>query len=349
MNALRSGGSKNDIAIGYQALLEGNKFPGTNVGKNIAIGYNAMQGGINSDGGNNIAIGTSTLQTLLSNATQNIAIGFGAGNIVDSGDNNTFVGAFAGDHVTLGSKNTFMGYQAGTGVSTGNNNIVIGGYAGKSATQDNNIAIADGLGNLRIFVTGSTGFVGVNTDSPLFGLDVNASLAAELSPLSADSNIVSWNSATDEVQYVPSMSVDTGGFNPSGSGVAANNTWLVSRDGFSLGASSQVYNGYFSATLSNAPGSYTLFTIPRDTYASIWFEYTYAENSYTNMKTQTFVSHWNNSSTIEFTNYGAEDIGGGTSGYVVATIVGSNVVVTISHGGATSPIIFGTYRLIKKI
>jgi len=200
-----------------------------------------------------------------------------------------------------------------------------------------------------MFVTGSTGFVGINTDSPLFGLDVNASLAAELSPLSADSNIVSWNSATDEVQYIPSMSVDIAAFNPSGSGVAANNTWLVSRDGFSLGASSQVYNGYFSATLSNTPGSYTLFTIPRNDYASIWFEYTYAENSYTNMKTQTFVSHWNNSSTIEFTNYGAEDIGGGTSGYVVATIVSSNVVVTISHGGATNPIIFGTYRLIKKI
>ena len=328
-DALRSGGSNNDIAIGYQALLEGNKGPfGTS--KNIAIGYNAMQGGINSDGGNNIAIGTSALSTLLGNVSNNIAIGNLAGSIVSGGSNNVLLGASAGSTIT-----------------TGTGNVILGSYAGKSATQNNNIAISDGAGTLRMFVTGSTGFVGVNTNSPAFQLQVNGTLGATLSTNSDGAYLVAHNSSTKEVQYTPQIAIDDNAFNPSGSGVAANNTWLVSADGYSI--DSQVYNGYFSATLSGAPGSYTLFTIPTGSYASIWFEYTYAENSYTNMKTQTFVSHWNNSSTIEFTNYGADDIGGGTSGYVVATIVGGNTVVTISHGGATSPIIFGTYRLIKKI
>ena len=289
-----------------------------------------MVGGSTNDGGNNIAIGTSALSSPINNGASNIAIGLGAGDSVSTGDNNVLIGTGAGDDLT-----------------TGNGNIVLGGYAGKSATQNNNIAIADGAGNLRIFVTGSNGDTGVNTDSPSFKLDVVGTLGATLSTNSDGAYLVAHNSSTREVQYTPQIAIDDNAFNPSGSGVASNNTWLTSADGYSI--DNQVYNGYFSATLSNAPGTYTLFTIPRNDYASIWFEYTYADASYANMKTQTFVSHWNNSSTIEFTNYGAENIGGGTSGYVVATIVSSNVVVTISHGGATSPRIFGTYRLIKKV
>jgi len=206
-----------------------------------------------------------------------------------------------------------------------------------------------------MFVTGSTGFVGVNTDSPLFGLDVNASLAAELSPLSADSNIVSWNSATDEVQYIPSMSVDIAAFNPSGSGVAANNTWLVSRDGFSLGASSQVYNGYISDTTLGASGGNTniLLTIPSSTYAAIWIEYVTADSTYANMRTQTFIAHWNESSTINFTNTGPSDIGTGTKPPSLTANLEFNgffynAVVKVTSTAANQ-IMFGTYRLIKKL
>ena len=282
-DALFAGGSNRDVAIGYQALYSGSRLNSQN---NIAIGNLAMYNGSINDGNNNIAIGTTALYSQINNAAYNIAIGNAAGDSVTSGDSNVLIGTGAGGDIT-----------------TGTGNVVLGGYAGKAAAQNNNIAIADGSGNLRMFITGSNGFVGINTDSPGFGLDVNASLAAGLSTAADNSNIVSWNSATDEVQYVPSMSIDTGGFNPSGSsGTAANNTWLVSRDGFSLGASSQVYNGYFSTILSGGPGTYTLLTIPQTTYASIWFEYTYADNSYTNMKTQTFAAHWNDSSTIEFTN-----------------------------------------------
>ena len=289
------------------------------------------KGGIN-DGNNNIAIGTSALYSQINNAADNIAIG------------NT-----AGDSVTSGDSNVLIGTSAGGDITTGTGNIVLGGYLGKSATQNNNIAIADGQGNLRMFVTGSTGFVGINTDSPGFGLDVNASLAAELSTAADNSNIVSWNSATDEVQYVPSMSIDTAGFNPSGSG-GNNNTWLVSQDGFSLGASSQVYMGYVSDTTLGASGgaTNTLLTIPRDTYAAIWIEYVTADSTYANMKTQTFVAHWNNASTVNYTNTGPSDIGSTAPPILTATISAPNVLIQTTSTAANQRM-FGSYRLIKKL
>jgi hypothetical protein len=332
-NALKTGGSNKDIAIGNSALFGGNSNPG-GIGKNIAIGDNAMVGGIASDGGNNIAIGTSALSTLLGNVSNNIAIGNSAGSNVSNGANNVLLGASAGSTIT-----------------TGTGNVILGGYTGKSAAQNNNIAISDGAGTLRMFVTGSTGFVGVNTDNPLFGLDVNASLAAELSPLSADSNIVSWNSATDEVQYVSSMSVDTAGFNPSGSGTAANSVWLASQDGFSLGASSQVYMGYVSDTNLGGSGgnTNTLLTIPRDTYAAIWIEYITADSTYANMRTQTFIAHWDNASAIEWTNTGPEDIGAGSVPPSLTAIISSTNVLVQATSTAANQRMFGTYRLIKKI
>jgi len=290
-------------------------------------------GGIN-DGGNNIAIGTLALYSQVNNGASNIAIGNAAGDSITSGDSNILIGAGAGGDIT-----------------TGTGNVVLGGYLGKSATQNNNIAIADGSGNLRMFVDGSTGFVGVNTDSPGFGLDVNASLAAELSVTSDNSNIVSWNSATDEVQYIQSMSVDTGGFNPSGSGTAANNVWLVSQDGFSLGASSQVYMGYVSDTTLGASGgnNNTILTIPRNTYAAIWIDYVLADSTYANMRTQTFIAHWDNASAIEWTNTGPEDIGSGTVPPNLTAAISSTNVLVQAVSTAANQRMFGTYRLIKKL
>jgi hypothetical protein len=326
-----AGGTSYDIAMGYQALYGGTSAGGNS---NIAIGRSALFNGIINDSVGNIGIGYNALLTQLDNASYNTA-----------------VGSLAGDSITSGDNNTLLGYNAGGNITTGIGNIVLGGYLGKSATQNYNIAFSDGAGTLRIFVTGSTGFVGLNTDNPLFGLDVNASLAAELSTASDNSNIVSWASSTDEIQYVPSMSVDTAGFNPSGSGTAANNTWLVSQDGFSLGASSQVYMGYIVDTTLGASGGNvnTLLTIPRDTYAAIWLDYVTADSTYTNMRTQTFVAHWNNASSIEWTNTGPEDIGAGSVPPSLTAIISSTNVLIQATSTAANQRFFGTYRLIKKI
>ena len=327
--ALYTGGSDKDIAIGYQALYNGSSAGSLN---NIAIGNGAMLGGATGDGNNNIAIGTSALVSQINNGANNIAIGLGAGDSVTSGDDNVLIGAGAGGSLT-----------------TGTGNIVLGGYAGKTATQNYNVAISDGAGNLRIFVTGSNGDTGVNTNSPSFKLDVVGTLGATLSTNSDGAYLVAHNSSTREVQYTPQIAIDDNAFNPSGSGVASNNTWLISADGYSI--DSQVYMGYVSDTTLGASGgsNNTLLTIPRDTYAAIWIEYVTADSTYANMRTQTFIAHWDNASAIEWTNTGPEDIGSGTvPPSLTATISSTNVLVQAVSTAANQRM-FGTYRLIKKI
>ncbi|MFM7851556.1 MAG: hypothetical protein ACKO96_06450, partial [Flammeovirgaceae bacterium] len=44
-------------------------------------------------------------------------------------------------------------------------------------TQNNNIFISDGAGNIRMFVTGSTGFVGVNTTTPTANLHISGTVS----------------------------------------------------------------------------------------------------------------------------------------------------------------------------
>jgi hypothetical protein len=324
------GGTSYDIAMGYQALYNG---AGAGGNSNIAIGRSALFNGAINDSVGNIGIGYNALLAQLNNASYNTA-----------------VGSFAGDSVTSGDNNTLLGYNAGGNITTGTNNIVLGGYLGKSATQNNNIALSDGAGTLRIFVTGSTGFVGINTDSPAFQLQVNGTLGANLSTNSDGAYLAAHNTSTKEVQYTPQIAIDDNAFNPSGSGVASNNTWLVSADGYSI--DSQVYNGYIVDTTLGASGGNvnTLLTIPRDTYAAIWLDYVTASGSaYANMRTQTFIAHWDNASAIEWTNTGPEDIGAGTSPpSLTATISSTNVLIQATSTAANQRF-FGTYRLIKKI
>ena len=136
--------------------------------------------------------------------------------------------------------------------------------------------------------------------------------------------------------------------NPSGSGVASNNTWLVSTNGYSI--DSQVYIGYVSDTTLGASGgaTNTLLTIPRDTYAAIWVEYVTADSTYTNMRTQTFVAHWNNASTVNYTNTGPSDIGSTAPPILTTTISSTNVLIQTTSTAANQRM-FGSYRLIKKL
>ena len=166
-------------------------------------------------------------------------------------------------------------------------------------------------------------------------------------------NLVAYNSSTNEVQKTNNIVIDDNAFNPSGSGFGSNNTWLVSRDGYSI--DSQVYNGYIADTTLGGSGGITntLLTIPSSYYAAIWIEYVTADSTYANMRTQTFITHWNNSTTINFTNTGPSDIGTGQKPpSLTASLVfnGSfyNAVVRV-QSTAANQIMFGTYRLIRKL
>jgi len=93
-------------------------------------------------------------------------------------------------------------------------------------------------------------------------------------------------------------------------------------------------------------------TFPQTQFAAVWIEYTVSTQDYATMRTQTFVAHWNDASTIQYTNIGPLDIGTvpTTNTELTATLSGGNALIQIDQritGGADA-IIFGTYRAIEK-
>jgi len=130
---------------GYSdGLISGNGF-----GHNIAIGLEAMQYNVRSNG--NIAIGEKSLRNFNqdrisssnSNGVNNIAIGYEAlrGNTTEIffGSYNVALGYNAGRLLKLGAdKNTMVGTSAGSGHLQGDNNTCIGYQAEVSAYDVNN-------------------------------------------------------------------------------------------------------------------------------------------------------------------------------------------------------------------
>ena len=92
-----------------------------------------------SAGAANVTDTTSGVN-ITSPGTQNLFIGFEAGNLNNSNEN-VFVGYQAGE-VSTGSDNTFIGNEAGEGATTGSRNVAIGHEAGEAILDgDNSIYI----------------------------------------------------------------------------------------------------------------------------------------------------------------------------------------------------------------
>ncbi len=73
-----------------------------------------------------------------------------------------FVGADSGQ-TTTGYKNAFIGYGAGKLITSGNNNTVLGAFSGNQGgldirTTSNNIVLSDGDGNPKQFIDSSGNF-----------------------------------------------------------------------------------------------------------------------------------------------------------------------------------------------
>ena len=165
-DALRNNTTGNvNSAFGDVALANN-----TTGGYNTALGRASLYA--NTTGATNVAIG---YRALFSNtASANVATGFCAlvGNT--SGQQNTAFGHRSLQANTTGRLNTGLGYAAGCSITTGCRNVVIGSATAASfATQNNNIIISDGDGNIRMFATGSTGYVGVGTTAPQASLHVS--------------------------------------------------------------------------------------------------------------------------------------------------------------------------------
>jgi hypothetical protein len=166
-----------------------------------------------ADADSNIGIGSNALDSLISGAEKNVAIGVNAGTAVTDGDGNIIVGYDAGKALTTGTNNVAIGLQSLDGSTTSSNiiaigpkavrganptnSIGIGSYALNAATSGSNIAI--GLQSLRQVSTGEDNLaVGIYSGDTLTTGSRNAFLghyAGYLSEADASDNVAIGHSA----------------------------------------------------------------------------------------------------------------------------------------------------------
>ena len=128
--ALTTGSS--NIAIGYQAGIA-----------NVSGNYNIILGtaalSANTVGHSNIAIGLNTLaglnDAISSNASYNIAIGYGAGSTLVIAYRSLLIGTEANKNVSKSVDEVVIGYRAGYNhTHQPNGNVLIGSYAGQGTS-----------------------------------------------------------------------------------------------------------------------------------------------------------------------------------------------------------------------
>jgi len=114
--------------------LSGDAF--TDADDNVAIGTVALSS--DTLGSNSVAVGHQALATQnFTTATDvyNVAMGYNAGVLVETGINNTLIGSLAGSTVTTGDANVCLGYNAGVNqISTADNLL----YIARAATAPGN-------------------------------------------------------------------------------------------------------------------------------------------------------------------------------------------------------------------
>lgn len=140
---------KGNVAIGTTALQRGRGF------YNIAIGDRALQGSSSPSVGNNVAIGRSSMGSILTGSDSNVGIGSQTlANLGSNADGNIAIGFQAGQNgVGNGAAyNILIGYRVEPPISTGDNQLNIG-----------NLIHGTGLTSNQ---TVSTGNIGIATTTP---------------------------------------------------------------------------------------------------------------------------------------------------------------------------------------
>jgi len=103
-------------------------------------------------------LGSSAGASLLAGGTgtDNLALGYYAGNALSSGNSNSFVGHYAGRNTT-GSYNSFLGFYAGLTNTAGISNTFVGNMAGRyNSTGSNNVLLGSYTGYNNTFGIANT-------------------------------------------------------------------------------------------------------------------------------------------------------------------------------------------------
>ena len=157
------------MAVGKDALDNN-----TTGGNSVAVGMDALQA--NTTSSNNVAIGHNALRAYQTGG-DNVVVGKNAGYTLNVNGNCTFLGRGAGFDTT-GGDNTFVGNHAGSGVTSGAKNTILGRFNGNQdsidiRTASNRIVIADGDGNVGLYMdNNSRAFFG-DMSIPTSGANLN--------------------------------------------------------------------------------------------------------------------------------------------------------------------------------
>ena len=112
----------------------------------------------------NVAVGFASMGTTVSTASRNVVVGYEAGESMTTALDNVLVGFDAGEGITVGQENTIIGSNAGETITTGDKNTIIGSSA----------AAVDGAASLGAVAIGrdasaSTKSVAVGTGATVTG------------------------------------------------------------------------------------------------------------------------------------------------------------------------------------
>jgi len=323
----------NHVAVGYQAL-----YSNTSGIENSVLGYQALYA--NTTGSGNTGFGTAALysntggynntavasKALYSNTNgiQNVAIGQRALYTNTTGGNNTAIGMQSGYLNVTGSSSVFIGYQAGYN-ETGSNKLYIantdtatpligGDFSAKTLTVAGNAAVvSQATGTPVLIVKGTSGqqqYFSIQDSSGSAGIYVD--------------------------QYMQMIHATNTYFN----GIYNNSgNWSINNSG-SLSIKQIASN--ISSTVSINTAS-TIDTVALSSFTSM--EYTLSIKQGSKIRSSKVLVHTDGTS-VDSTEYGIMEMGGGITGILVtASVSSTNAIlqVTITDAATTN----ATVKLIK--
>lgn len=123
---------------------------------NICVGYSA---GVNTGGNYNVFIGVNAGAGVAGQTTaENVSIGYSSGNALVTGSTrNCMVGNLSGSHVTTGTNNSFLGYSTGFNLTTGSYNIYIGDSVDGAAVTESRTTRIGAVAQTAAYVGGVYG------------------------------------------------------------------------------------------------------------------------------------------------------------------------------------------------
>jgi len=156
------GQGSESVAIGFNALMNSVGNGNTVLGKsamqdattaswNTAIGQHALQSNIT--GSSNVSIGYASMIQSSANASNNVVIGRGSGERLNS-SNNVGIGYQSLWSTTSGADNISIGSLAGYSLTTGSNNIIIGSNTQLPAANTSNTILIGNNATLNSEIKG---------------------------------------------------------------------------------------------------------------------------------------------------------------------------------------------------